>query len=80
MPTNINIYSLKINSISNNGSLNIGDVLHNSHTANSKSQGVNSSYGDTSPTTAGMENVYIDPDVNDQGDIATPANVNATQK
>lgn len=79
MPSNINIYSIKVNSISNNGSLNIGDALHNAHTANSKSQGVNSSFGDTSPTTSGMENVYIDPDVNDQGDIANPANVNSTQ-
>jgi hypothetical protein len=35
--------------------------------------------GDLSPTTAGMENVFIDPDVNDLGDIANPANVNATQ-
>ena len=79
MPSNINIYSIKVNNISNNGSLNIGDALHNAHTANSKSTGVNSSYGDTSPTSSGMENVYIDPDGNDQGDIANPANVNATQ-
>lgn len=79
MPSNINIYSIKINNISNNGSLNIGDALHNSHSANTKSQGVNSSYGDISPTTSGMENVFIDPDGNDQGDIATPANVNANQ-
>lgn len=80
MPTNINIYSIKVNSISNNGSINIGDALHNAHTANSKSQGVNSSYGDTSQAMSGMENVYIDPDVNDQGDIANPANVNANQR
>jgi Spore germination protein gerPA/gerPF len=79
MPSNINIYSIKVNNISNNGSLNIGDALHNAHTANSKATGVNSSYGDTSPTSSGMENVYIDPDGNDQGDIANPANVNATQ-
>lgn len=79
MPTNINIYSIKINNISNNGSLNIGDALHNSPTANTKSQGVNSTYGDTSPANSGMENVFIDPDVNDQGDIGTPANVNSNQ-
>ncbi len=79
MATSINIYNLKINNISNNGSLNIGDTLHNSHSANSKSTGGNSSFGDTSPTTAGMENVYIDPDLNDQGDIGNPANVNAKQ-
>ena len=79
MPSNINIYSIKVNNISNNGSLNIGDALHNAPTANSKHQGVNSSYGDTSPTTSGMENVYIDPDLNDMGDIANPANVNSNQ-
>ena len=78
-PQVLNIYSLKINNISNNGSLNIGDTLHNSHSANSKLTGVNSSYGETSPTTAGMETVYIDPDLNDQGDIGNPANVNAKQ-
>ncbi|WP_100330668.1 spore germination protein [Bacillus xiapuensis] len=79
MPSIINIYSLKINNISNNGSINIGDALHNSHTANTKSQGANSSFGDISPTESNMENVFIDPDVNDMGDIANPANVNAAQ-
>ncbi|MED4531824.1 spore germination protein [Metabacillus fastidiosus] len=79
MPTNINIYSIKINNISNNGSINIGDALHNAPTANSKAQGVNSSYGDTSQVTSGAENIYIDPDLNDQGDIANPANVNSNQ-
>ncbi|WP_100403241.1 spore germination protein [Bacillus sp. FJAT-42315] len=79
MPTVINIYSLKINNISNNGSLNIGDALHNAHTANAKSQGTNSSYGDISPTESMMENVFIDPDVNDMGDIADPTHVNSTQ-
>lgn len=79
MPTHINIYSMKVNSISNNGSVNIGESFHNAHTANSKSQGENSSYGDLSPTSAGMENVFIDPDLNDQGDIGNPAVVNATQ-
>ncbi|WP_071459847.1 spore germination protein [Bacillus massilinigeriensis] len=79
MHTVINIYSLKINNISNNGSLNIGDSLHNSPTANTKSQGQNASYGDYAPPTAAMENVFIDPDLNDQGDIADPSNVNSIQ-
>ncbi|NHM29345.1 spore germination protein [Neobacillus terrae] len=79
MQTVINIFSLKINSVSNNGSINIGEALHNAHTANSKSQGQNSSYGDYAPPTAAMENVFIDPDVNDMGDIANPANVNSNQ-
>ncbi|CAM3742809.1 spore germination protein [Mesobacillus zeae] len=79
MQTVINIYCLKINNISNNGSLNIGDALHNSPTANTKSQGQNASYGDYAPPTAAMENVFIDPDLNDQGDIADPSHVNSIQ-
>ena len=74
MPSIINIYSLKINNVSNNGSINIGDALHNAHTANTKSQGTNSSFGDISPTESTMENVFFDPDLNDMGDIANPAN------
>ncbi|MFQ3545969.1 spore germination protein [Halobacillus rhizosphaerae] len=80
MPSINNIYNIKINSISNNGSINIGDALHNAHTANSKTTGQNSSFGDAAPASAGMENVYIDPDGNDQGDIGNPANVNSTQQ
>ncbi|MDF2903389.1 MAG: hypothetical protein K0S25_1027 [Bacillus sp. (in: firmicutes)] len=79
MQTVINIFNLKINSISNNGSLNIGEALHNAPTANTKSQGHNASFGDFAPPTAAMENVFIDPDMNDQGDIANPANVISNQ-
>ncbi|MFC3886096.1 spore germination protein [Bacillus songklensis] len=75
MPDVINIFSIKINSISHNGSVNIGEALHNSHSANSKSTGANASYGDTSPTQARMKNIYIDPDINDQGDIADVSTV-----
>ncbi|KOO47582.1 spore germination protein [Priestia koreensis] len=80
MPNVINIYSLKINSISNNGSVNIGESLHNSPVANSKSTGTNASYGDVSPATARMKNIYIDPDTNDQGDIASIDHVNGYQQ
>lgn len=69
MSTVVNLYCMKVNSISGNGSVTIGEAIHNSHTSNNKSQGFNSSYGDTSPTESMMENVYIDPDVNDQTDI-----------
>lgn len=74
----INLHYLKINSISGNGSITIGEAAHNSPTAYNKSQGMNSSYGDTSPTEAVMENILIDPDVNDQtaiGNVDT-SNVN----
>lgn len=79
MQTVINIYSLKIHNISSNGSINIGESLHNSPTANTKSQGQNASYGDFAPPHAQMENVFIDPDLNDQGDIANPTPVFSNQ-
>lgn len=74
----INLYYLKINSISGNGSITIGEASHNSPTSNTKSQGMNASYGDTSPTEAMMENLLNDPDVNDQTSIGTTdvSNVN----
>jgi hypothetical protein len=74
----INLHYIKINSISGNGSVTIGEAAYNSPTAYNKSQGMNSSYGDTSPTEAVMENILIDPDVNDQtaiGNVDT-SNVN----
>jgi len=72
----INLYYLKINSISGNGSITIGEASHNSPTANSKLQGINASYGDTSPTEAMMENLLNDPDVNDQTSIGTTDSTN----
>ncbi|WP_425463997.1 spore germination protein [Oceanobacillus piezotolerans] len=69
MHITINLYNFKVNSISGNGSITIGEAFHNSHTSKIKSQGVNSSYGDLSNNEAMMENIYIDPDVNDQTDI-----------
>jgi hypothetical protein len=70
----INLHYLKINSIAGNGSITIGEATYNSPTTNNKSQGLNSSYGDTSPTEAMMENILIDPDVNDQTSIGTSDN------
>ncbi|MEH7180143.1 spore germination protein [Neobacillus vireti] len=72
----INLYNLKINSISGNGSVTIGEASHNSHTAKSKIQGVNSSYGDLSPTEANLQNILIDPDVNDMTDIGNSDSTN----
>ncbi|MCA1038287.1 spore germination protein [Bacillus infantis] len=74
MPLIINMYCMKVNSISGNGSVTVGEATHNSHSSKSKSQGITSSYGDTSPVEAFMENIYIDPDVNDQTDIGTSDN------
>ncbi len=74
--TIINLYYLKINSISGNGSITIGEAAHNSHTANNKSQGINSSFGDTSPAESIMENFLNDPDVNDQTELGNSDNTN----
>lgn len=79
MQTVINIFNLKVNSVASNGSINIGEAFYNAPTANMKSQGQNSSFGDFAPPTAAMENVFIDPDLNDQGDIASTAPVSSTQ-
>lgn len=77
--TVINLYYLKINSISGNGSITIGEAAYNSPTNNQKSQGINSSFGDTSPTESIMENFLNDPDVNDQTSIGNSdtSNVNS---
>jgi hypothetical protein len=70
----INLHYLKVNSISGNGAITIGEASYNSPTTNQKSQGLNSSYGDTSPTEAIMENLLNDPDVNDQTAIGNADN------
>lgn len=77
--TSINIFAMKINSISGNGSVNIGESFHNSHTANSKATGTNASYGDEAPPISTMKNIYVDPDVNDQGEIGNSDIARANQ-
>ncbi|MFL7941459.1 spore germination protein [Priestia megaterium] len=42
----INICNTRINGMARNGSMNFGEVLHNGHTADVKSVGINSTYGD----------------------------------
>jgi len=79
MPCVINIGNIKINSVSANGSVNIGEVVHNSHSSNIKSQGSNTSIGDFSPTSAQMNNGAIDNDVSDQNEILNPANPGVNQ-
>ncbi|KKK39045.1 hypothetical protein WQ57_04450 [Mesobacillus campisalis] len=76
----VNVYYLKINSISGNGSITIGEAAHNSHTANSKSQGTNSSFGDYSPSDALMENLLNDPDLNDQSDLGNVDSTNINKE
>jgi hypothetical protein len=52
MSNQINISNLHVNGMAQNASINIGGVLHNSHTANVKLFGANFSMGDFSPSSS----------------------------
>ncbi|MBV7504045.1 spore germination protein [Bacillus sp. sid0103] len=73
MPYFINIFNIKTNGITQNGNLDIGATIHNSHTANSKFIGANFSLGDLSPTSSIMGNCQLDPDISDQDQIFNPS-------
>jgi hypothetical protein len=73
MPYFINILTMKTNGITRNGNLDIGAVIQNSHTANSKLYGANFSLGDLSPSTSLMGNGSLDTDITDQGQFANPS-------
>ncbi|OZI12234.1 hypothetical protein CEW92_07075 [Bacillaceae bacterium SAS-127] len=73
MPFIINIVNMKTNGVTQNGNIDIGGTVHNSHTANSKFVGANISLGDFSPTSSCMGNGVLDTDVSDQDQIANPA-------
>lgn len=79
MPYFINIFNIKTNGITQNGNLDIGATIHNSHTANTKLFGANFSLGDLSPTTSFMGTSNIDPDISDQDQIANPSLPMTTQ-
>lgn len=73
MPYQINILSVKVNGANQNGNIDIGPTLQNSHTANSKYIGANFSLGDFSPSSAILGAGNLDSDVSDQGQIANPS-------
>ncbi|MGG3892241.1 spore germination protein [Metabacillus fastidiosus] len=73
MPYFINIFNVKTNGITQNGNLDIGATIHNSHTANSKYIGATFSLGDLSPASACNGSGYFDTDVSDQDQIANPS-------
>jgi hypothetical protein len=73
MPHQINIFAIKTNHISKNGNIDFGTIVHNSHTANTKTVGSNFSAGDFSPPASLMVNNYVDPDLSDQDQIANPS-------
>lgn len=63
-----NIFNVKIDNISSNGSVNFGNVIHKGHTANSKSVGGQTVIGDSliRPVTYFDKNLVGDPDFVDQ--------------
>lgn len=61
MPYQINIFNIKVNGITQNGNLDVGPTVHNSHTANSKNFGVNFSLGDFSPSSSLQNTGIFDP-------------------
>ena len=73
MPYQINIFNIKVNGLNQNGNIDVGPTVHNSHTANSKFIGVNLSLGDISPASAVLNSGNIDPDISDQDQIANPS-------
>lgn len=73
MPVINNIFNIKVNNVSSNGSISFGNTLHNSHTSNSKLQGTNSSIGDFSPANSLTKNFTNDNDISDQDQIANPS-------
>lgn len=70
MPFFINIVNMKTNGVSQNGNIDIGAALQNSHTSNNKLVGVNFSVGDLSPAFSNMISGFLDPDISDQAQIA----------
>ena len=69
MPHVNNIFNIRVNNVSSNGSVNFGNVIHKGHMANSKMVGGQTILGDTfnSPVIYSYNrNLLNDPDVNDQ--------------
>lgn len=73
MPYQINIICLKVNGASQNGNIDVGPTVHNSHTANSKFIGANMSLGDFSHSSAFLNTGNLDTDISDQDQIANPS-------
>ncbi len=64
-----NIFNIRINSVSSNGSVNFGNVILKGNSANAKEVGGQSIIGDTFASPANhnlVRNVMNDPDVIDQ--------------
>ncbi|RDW15792.1 hypothetical protein CWR48_18860 [Oceanobacillus arenosus] len=73
MPYQINISGIKVNGVTQNGNLDFGPTVHNSHTSNTKLFGVNFSMGDLSGARSQLNTSIADSDVSDQDQIANPS-------
>jgi hypothetical protein len=73
MPYAINVFNIKVNGVTQNGSLDIGPTVHNSHTANSKTIGACFTLGDLSFANSVMATGVNDSDISDQDQIANPS-------
>lgn len=69
MPLIINIQGVKVNSLANNASFDVGPCIHNSHSSNNKIWGSNVSVGDYSPAISKNNNNISDPDWSDQSEF-----------
>ncbi|EIT84719.1 hypothetical protein A374_13545 [Fictibacillus macauensis ZFHKF-1] len=68
MQFSFNIKNVVTNGITQNGNIDIGSSLQNSHTANTKSVGAVFTFGDCSDACAYMINLNEDNDENDMTD------------
>lgn len=66
MPHINNIFNIKVNNVSSNGSINFGNTIHKGHKSDSKSIGGQTVIGDCSPAVNFDKNVVSDPDLIDQ--------------
>ncbi|AXI08822.1 spore germination protein [Oceanobacillus sp. 143] len=73
MPYQINILGIKVNGMTQNGNLDIGPTVHNSHTSNTKLFGTNFSLGDLAAINSQLNTGIVDSDVSDQDQIANPS-------
>ena len=65
MPVINNIFNIKVNNVSSNGSISFGSTVHDGHSVNDKSQGTNTSIGDFSPLHTLNKNFANDQDMFD---------------
>ncbi|CAM3540695.1 spore germination protein [Marinicrinis lubricantis] len=73
MPFIINITQMKTNGVTQNGNIDVGASVQNSHTANTKIVGNNMAWGDITAVNSLMLNNNLDTDVSDQDQIANPS-------